>query len=96
MLGLTTKEERQELDSLLVTYKLKGLEREKIIARLQEKDRFDGKKAYQEFKTLKPAGKETTVDSVDVNRSLCCRVRYCGRVVRWKVGIEEREGIDRG
>ena len=43
MLGLADEEEKRELDTLLVTCKLKGLDREKIIARLQEKDVFDGK-----------------------------------------------------
>ncbi len=86
MLGLTTKEERQELDSLLVTYKLKGLEREKIIARLQEKDRFDGKKAYQEFKTLKqPGGKRRLIRWM----SIAASVAVLGYVGWWCGGKSE-------
>lgn len=57
MLGLADEEEKRELDTLLVTCKLKGLDREKIIARLQEKDVFDGKEALQRFKELKRVGK---------------------------------------
>ena len=53
VLGLVDKEEKQELDSLLFTYKLKGLDREKIIVRLQEQEVFDGKEAYRKFKALK-------------------------------------------
>ena len=56
MLGLADEEEKRELDSLLVTYKLKGLDREKIIARLQEQEVFDGKEAYKEFRALKQLG----------------------------------------
>ena len=56
MLGLADEEEKRELDSLLVTYKLKGLDREKIIARLQEQEVFDGKEAYREFRALKQLG----------------------------------------
>lgn len=53
MLGLTSKEESVELVNLLDKYHLKGLEREKIIARLEEEDIFDGKKAYKRFKEIK-------------------------------------------
>lgn len=56
MLGLADEEEKRELDSLLVTYKLKGLDREKIIARLQEQEVFDGKEAYRGFRALKQPG----------------------------------------
>lgn len=56
MLGLADEEEKRELDSLLLTYKLKGLDREKIIARLQEQEVFDGKEAYREFRVLKQPG----------------------------------------
>ena len=56
MLGLADEEEKRELDSLLVTYKLKGLDRERIIARLQEQEVFDGKGAYREFRVLKQPG----------------------------------------
>lgn len=56
MLGLADEEEKRELDSLLVTYKLKGLDREKIIARLQKQEVFDGKEAYREFRALKQLG----------------------------------------
>lgn len=53
MLGLTSKEESVELGYLLDKYRLKGLEREKIIARLEEKDIFDGKKAHERFREIK-------------------------------------------
>ena len=56
MLGLADEEEKRELDSLLVTYRLKGLDRENIIARLQEQEVFDGKEAYREFRVLKQLG----------------------------------------
>lgn len=42
-----TEDEKHELESLSVKYNLKGLEREKIIAHLQEKSPFDGYKAFQ-------------------------------------------------
>lgn len=50
MLGLASREEREELDNLLERYHLKGLDREKIIARLEEKDIFDGGEAYYKFR----------------------------------------------
>ena len=56
MLGLADEEEKRELDSLLVTYRLKGLDRENIIARVQEQEVFDGKEAYREFRVLKQLG----------------------------------------
>ncbi len=57
MLGLTSDEESAELEDLLERFHLKGLEREKIIARLEEKDIFDGGEAYGRFKQLKSGRK---------------------------------------
>ena len=57
MLGLASKEECSELEDLLERYHLKGLEREKIIARLESEDIFDGQEAYSRFKQFKSGRK---------------------------------------
>ena len=44
MLGLADEEEKRELDSLLVTYKLKGLDREKIIAAYRSRRYLTGRR----------------------------------------------------
>lgn len=49
MLGIAAEEETKELNSLLQEHKVKGIEPGKIIARLQEKDIFDGMEAYRKF-----------------------------------------------
>lgn len=53
MLDLASREECAELEGLLEKYDLKGLEREKIVARLEEKDIFDGMEAYCKFRQSK-------------------------------------------
>lgn len=53
MLGLVSGEECAELEDLLEKYDLKGLEREKIITRLEEKDVFDGKEVYRKLRQSK-------------------------------------------
>lgn len=53
ILGVTAEEEKVELESLLAEYKIKGIDRSDLIARLQEKDIFEGRKAYQQFLGLK-------------------------------------------
>ena len=53
MLGLASRKECTELEGLLEEYDLKGLEREKIVARLEEKDIFDGREAYRKFRQSK-------------------------------------------
>ncbi len=53
ILGLAGEEEQRELNSLLARYGLRGMDRDEIITRLEEKDIFDGKKAYQKFRELK-------------------------------------------
>lgn len=97
MLGLADEEEKRELDSLLVTYKLKGLDREKIIARLQEQEVFDGKEAYREFRALKTVGrKKSSLDLVDIDCCLSCRVGCCRLVVRAGAGAQGRKCTDHG
>ena len=53
LLGMTSKEEKQELDSLCEEYGVKEMDRDKIVARLQGTDDFDGREAYRKFKILK-------------------------------------------
>lgn len=53
MLGIVSEEEKKELNALLEEYKVRGIEPDKIVARLQEEGPFDGMKAYQKFRKSK-------------------------------------------
>ena len=53
LLGMASKEEKQELDSLCEEYGVKEMDRDEIVARLQGTDDFDGREAYRKFKILK-------------------------------------------
>ena len=59
LLGMTSKEEKQELDSLCEEYGVKEMDRDKIVARLQGTDDFDGREAYRKFKILKKNARKT-------------------------------------
>ncbi len=59
LLGMTSKEEKQELDSLCEEYGVKEMDRDKIVARLQGTDDFDGREAYRKFKILKKNERKT-------------------------------------
>lgn len=53
LLGLLNAEEKEILYTLRLKYGIKEIDVDEIINRLQGKDEFDGKKAYQEFKKSK-------------------------------------------
>lgn len=47
MLGLADEEEQKELEALLAAYQVEGMDRDRIIARLQQENAFDGRRAYR-------------------------------------------------
>ncbi|HAP16899.1 FecR family protein [Butyricimonas virosa] len=59
LLGMASKEEKQELDSLCEEYGVKEMDRDEIVARLQGTDDFDGREAYRKFKILKKNERKT-------------------------------------